>query len=72
MLFQKLLATREANKALLQRRIDSITEDTPNDGLVDIIEYNDEKIDIGKELNNKISSQCEPEDLQRELEDACI
>jgi len=70
MLLQKLLATREANKTLLQRGIDSITEDTPNDELVDIIEYIEEKIYTVKALNNKISSQCEPEDLQREIEDA--
>jgi len=70
MLLQKLLTTREANKALLQMRIDSITADTSNEELVDVIEYIEEKIDIVKALNNKISSQCDPEDLQREIEDA--
>ena len=70
MLLQKLLATREANKALLKRRIDSITEDTSNDELGDVVQYMEEKINIVKALNNKISSQCEPENLQREIEDA--
>jgi len=49
MLLQKLLATREANKALLQRRIDRITADTSNDELVNVIENIEKK---------------EPEDLQ--------
>ena len=50
MLLQKLLTTREANKALIQRRIDSITADTSNEELVDVIEYIEEKIDIVKAL----------------------
>ncbi|XP_053398141.1 uncharacterized protein LOC128556614 [Mercenaria mercenaria] len=64
---QKLISTREGQRRVVQRKLDSITDDMSPLEFMSLMDYLTEKAEIIKGLNEKIVNQCDVAEIETEI-----